>query len=96
MGVTITASGGTFAFTFTLRQAIIGGKIEIYDGALSTASAILKRTLTLSALSAGRQTVTWDGRDSINLSVAAGTCYFVLKLVGVDTNSYYAFDSCVV
>ena len=92
----VQSSNGDFSFSYSLKQAITSAKLEIYDGSLSSASAMLKRTIARQAQSAGRQTITWDGRDSTNAAVATGTYYYVFKVVGAETESYYAFDSFIV
>lgn len=95
-GITVVqASNGDIVFSYSLRQSITGGKLEVYDGGLSSASAVLKRTVAISAQSAGRQSISWDGRDSSNNAVASGPYYYILKVAGVDTVNYYAFDSFV-
>ncbi len=65
-------------FSFTLASPVTGATIDIYDGVQP--SAVLKRRLTLPAMSAGNQSYLWDGFDQDGFIVGTGSFYFVIKV----------------
>lgn len=73
------------SLTFDLADGAENVKVEILDS-----NGMVKKTLQLSDLEAGRQSVSWDGSDSNGTGLASGTYQFRVSATDAEGNAVSA------